>query len=109
MLKSNLELSSNIMKLKKRYSKQHSILSANIEKYSENIENNLKMFWTAFTMTSQMTTHTLLSYKLIEIYSENIEQYSVNIKNILKILKNISSSIHDDLADDDAHAVQATN
>ena len=61
-------------------------------------------------MTWQMTTHTLLIYKLIEIYSENIEQFCiVSIKNVLQIVKNISSSIHDDLADDDAHAAPATN
>ena len=56
-----------------------------------------------------MAKHTLLSYKLIKIYSESIEQYSENIKNNLKILKNISNCIHDDLADDTAHAAPATN
>ena len=60
-------------------------------------------------MADDKTLHTLFSYKHIQLYSEIIEQYSENIKNILKLLKNISSSIHDDLADDDAHAVQATN
>ena len=60
-------------------------------------------------MADDKTMHTLFSYKHIQLYSEVIEQYSENIKNILKILKNISSSIHDDLADDDAHAAPATN
>ena len=60
-------------------------------------------------LADDKTLHTLFSYKHIQLYSEVIEQYSENIKNILKILKNISSSIHDDLADDTAHATPATN